>query len=136
MITRRRFVAIAGSSAAGLLVGCHSGAQVAAPAPQASTRPSRLDRIGVQLFTMPKLVEQGVDAAFAMLAGLGYQEVELFGPFPYSVPAVQEQWRALAPRLGFSGSGYFGLTAAQFRARLDVYGLTAPPMPVGSDAVG
>ncbi|HKC46403.1 MAG TPA: TIM barrel protein [Gemmatimonadales bacterium] len=135
MITRRTFVAIAGSSAAGLLVGCHSGAQAATPAPQASAGPSRLDRIGVQLFTMPKLVEQGVDAAFAMLAGLGYQEVELFGPFPYSVPAVQEQWRALAPRLGFSGSGYFGLTAAQFRARLDAHGLTAPSMHVDLDTL-
>ncbi|HKE90408.1 MAG TPA: sugar phosphate isomerase/epimerase [Gemmatimonadales bacterium] len=135
MITRRTFVAIAGSSAAGLMVGCHRGAQVATQAPQASAGPSKLGRIGVQLFTMPKLVEQGVDAAFAMLAGLGYQEVELFGPFPYSVPAVQEQWRALAPRLGFSGSGYFGLTAAQFRARLDAHGLTAPSMHVDLDTL-
>ena len=135
MVTRRRFLAIAGGSAAGLLAGCHSGAQAVTPAPKASTGSSKLDRIGVQLFTLPKLVEQGVDAAFAMLAGLGYQEVELFGPFPYSVPAVQEQWRALAPRLGFSGSGYFGLTAAQFRARLDAHGLTAPSMHVDLDTL-
>jgi sugar phosphate isomerase/epimerase len=51
------------------------------------------------------------------------------------VPAVQEQWRALAPRLGFSGSGYFGLTAAQFRARLDAHGLTAPSMHVDLDTL-
>jgi sugar phosphate isomerase/epimerase len=135
MVSRRRFLAIAGGSAAGFMVGCHAAAHSAAPAPTPSTKPSTLDRIGVQLFTLPKLVEQGVDAAFAMLAGLGYQEVELFGPFPYSVPAVQEQWRALAPRLGFSGSGYFGLTAAQFRARLDAHGLTAPSMHVDLDTL-
>lgn len=135
MVSRRRFLSIAGGSAAGLMVGCHTAAHSAAPAPRTSTNFSTLDRIGVQLFTLPKLVEEGVDAAFAMLAGLGYQEVELFGPFPYSVPAVQEQWRALAPRLGFSGSGYFGLTAAQFRARLDAHGLTAPSMHVDLDTL-
>src|ERR1043166_10173222 len=114
MVDRRTFLAIAGGSAAGLVVGCRAGSNRTA---RALATP-RLDRIGVQLFSLPKLVEQDVDAALAMLAGLGYQEVELFGPFSFSVPAVQEQWRALAPRLGFSGSGTFGLTAAQFRARL------------------
>lgn len=135
MVTRRTFLAIAGGSAAGLLVGCHTGAHSAAPAPAASAGPSKLDRIGVQLFTLPKLVEQDLDAALAMLAGLGYQEVELFGPFPFSVQAVQDQWRSFAPILGFSGSGFFGLTAAQFRARLDAHGLSAPSMHVDLDTL-
>ena len=135
MLDRRTFLAIAGGSAAGLLVGCHRGATSASQAPTASTSSSRLDRIGVQLFSLPKLLSQDLDAALAMLAGLGYQEVELFGPFPFSVQAVQDQWRSIAPTLGFSGSGCFGLTAAQFRARLDVHGLSAPSMHVDLDTL-
>ncbi len=135
MVNRRTFLVVAGSSAAGLMVGCHPGARTAVAAPTTSPGPSKLGRIGVQLFTLPKLLDQGVDAAFAMLAGLGYQEVELFGPFPYSVPAVQEQWRGIAPRIGLSGSGYFGLTVQQFRARLDAHNLTAPSMHVDLDTL-
>lgn len=130
MVDRRTFLAIAGGSAAGLLAGCRANR-----AAQTAAGTARLDRIGVQLFSLPKLVDQNVDAALAMLAGLGYREVELFGPYPFSVPAVQAQWRALTPRLGFSGSGYFGLTAAQFRARLDAHGLTAPSMHVDLDTL-
>jgi sugar phosphate isomerase/epimerase len=133
MTDRRTFLAIAGGSAAGLVIGCRSGGR---PAAQASaTGPSRLDRIGVQLFSLPKLLERDVDAALALLAGLGYQEVELFGPFPFSMPAVQEQWRSMAPMLGFSVSGYFGLSAGQFRERLDAHGLTAPSLHVDLDTL-
>ena len=135
MIDRRTFLAITGSSAAGLLVGCHTGVVAAAQTPAASPGVAPLGRIGVQLFTLPKLVEKDLDAALAMLAGLGYQEVELFGPFPFSVQAVQDQWRGMASILGFSGSGFFGLTAAQFRARLDAHGLTAPSMHVDLDTL-
>ena len=132
MVDRRTFLAIAGSSGAGFLVGCHTSSS---QTPTTATRRSQLDRIGVQLFTLPKLVEKDLDGALAMLAGLGYQEVELFGPFPFSVQAVQDQWRSFAPVLGFSGSGFFGLTAAQFRARLDAHGLTAPSMHVDLDTL-
>src|SRR5215472_11471897 len=99
MIDRRTFLAIAGGSAAGLLVGCHKGAVAAGRVPPPSGGASHLDRMGVQLFTLPKLVEKDLDAALVMLAGLGYQEVELFGPFPFSVQAVQDQWRSMAPVL-------------------------------------
>lgn len=126
MVSRRTFLTIAGSSAAGYLLGCHKGAKVAS---------AGLDKIGVQLFTLPKLVEKDLDAALVLLAGLGYQEVELFGPFPFSLQAVQDQWRSLAPVLGFSGSGFFGLTAAQFRARLDAHGFVAPSMHVDLDTL-
>jgi len=135
MVDRRTFLGIAGSSAAGLILGCRGSAVPVAQAPTSATGPARLDRIGVQAFSFPKLLEQDVDAALAMIAGLGYQEVELFGPYPYSLQAVQDQWRAMAPMLGFSGSGYFGLEPAQFRARLAAHGLTSPSMHVDLDTL-
>jgi sugar phosphate isomerase/epimerase len=122
MVSRRTFLATAGAAAAGL-------------AARHRAAPDRLGRVGVQLFSLPKLLEQDLDGALAMVAGLGYQEVELYGPYPFSVPAEQAQWRALAPQLGFSGSGYFGRSAAAFRARLDAHGLAAPSMHVDLDTL-
>ena len=90
MVSRRTFLATAGAAAAGLAMR--------------RAAPDRLGPIGVQLFSLPKLLEQDLDGALAMLSGLGYREVELYGPYPFSVPAEQAQWQALGPQLGFSGS--------------------------------
>jgi len=51
-----------------------------------ATRPSGLQRIGIQLFSLPKLLEADVRSALELLARIGYQEVELFGPYPFSEP--------------------------------------------------
>jgi sugar phosphate isomerase/epimerase len=87
-----------------------------------------LDRIGAGLFTIPKLLDQDFAGAMKLLAGIGYKEVELFGPYPFSVPAAQECWKAISATLGLRQSGYFGLTAQQVREILTRNGLTAPSM--------
>src|SRR5207245_11255730 len=56
-------------------------------------------------------------------------------PFPFGVQAVQDHWKSMATTLGFSGSGYFGLTAAQFRARLDAHRLTSPSTHIDLDTL-
>ena len=123
MLSRRAFLAAsatAGAAAAGLLdVG---GAD-------------RLGRLGVGLFTLPKSLERDFDGTLATLARLGYQEVELFGPYPFSTPAAQAGWKAAGATLGFSGSGFFGRTARQVRESLDRHGLTSPSMHVDLDTL-
>jgi len=94
-----------------------------------------LDRIGVQLFSLPKMLERDYAGAFAMLATLGYKEVEFFGPYSFSPEAVQQKWIAGAGDLGFSGSGWFGHTAKETRALLDRHGLSAPSMHVDLDTL-
>jgi sugar phosphate isomerase/epimerase len=126
MVSRRDFL-MAAAGAAGVAA---TGA-AAAGAPSAD----RLDRIGVQLFSLPKLLEQDFPGTIRMLAGLGYREVELFGPYPFSVPAAQDAWKALTPMLGFSGSGYFGRTPREVRRILDDNGLAAPSMHVDLDTL-
>jgi sugar phosphate isomerase/epimerase len=116
MVTRREFlIAAAGAAATGAV---------------RADRADRLERIGVQLFSVPKLLEQDFPGTLKMLAGLGYREVELFGPYPFSVPAAHASWRAVTPSLGFTGSGYFGRTAQEVRRILDDNGLTSPSMHV------
>ena len=49
-----------------------------------------------------------MSGALAMLSKIGYKEVELYGPYPFSSPSAIEHWNAVTPSLGFKGSGYFG----------------------------
>lgn len=94
---------------------------------QARARPA-IGRLGAQLFSIPKLLEADFDGAIGSLAALGYRDVELYGPYPFTAPDVQAQWKALEPQLGFSGSGFFGLTAAQVRGVLRKHRMAAPSM--------
>lgn len=83
-------------------------------------------KIGIQLFSLPKLLEKDFVAAIKMLANMGYKEVELFGPYPFSAPAAQASWKAVAPMLGFSGSGYFGKTMQEVKSILKDHGISTP----------
>jgi sugar phosphate isomerase/epimerase len=114
-MNRREFVR---TSAAASVVGLPALRQALGTAPVATP--------GVQLFSLPRVMEKDFGAGIAMLAGMGYREVEMFGPFSFSAPEAIARWNAITPQLGFSGSGFFGLTAAQVRAALDEHRMVAP----------
>lgn len=97
--------------------------------------PRPLKKIGIQLFSLPKLLEQDFRAAIAMLAGMGYQELELYGPYSFSAEVAQKSWQAVTPALGFSGSGYFGHTVGEVKAILKEYGLGVPAMHTDLDTL-
>ncbi|TVP97614.1 MAG: sugar phosphate isomerase/epimerase [Balneolaceae bacterium] len=67
-----------------------------------------LKSIGIQLFSLPKMLEHDFRKAIEMLAGMGYREIELYGPYPFSAESAKAGWEAVTPQLGFSGSGFFG----------------------------
>lgn len=85
-----------------------------------------LPKVGIQLFSLPKKLEQDFRQALAMLAQMGYKELELYGPYPFSVPEVIQSWKALEPMLGFNGSGFFGLEPKAVKAIFKEYGLKTP----------
>src|SRR5256885_4420329 len=66
----------------------------------------KLDRIGLQLYTVRHEMEKDVDATIAKVAAAGYQEVEF--------------------------AGYFGKSPADVKALLDHHGLTAPSAHIPS----
>jgi sugar phosphate isomerase/epimerase len=105
----------------------HSAAVLAAGAMTPATA-NATKRIGLQLFSMPKMLEKDFREGIAFIAGLGYSEVELYGPYPFSAAEAIAKWRSVTPQLGFSGSGFFGLTAAQVRSILSEHRLAAPSM--------
>ncbi len=140
MPSRREFLVSAGGAAAAFAVGCRSGSSAAdagaAPhAAPAATRADRLGAVGVGLFTLPKSLERDFDGTLGMLSGLGYREVEFFGPYPFSTDTAKAGWAETAKTLGFAGSGFFGRTARQVRDSLDRYGLTSPSMHVDFDTL-
>ena len=82
-----------------------------------------LQQIGIQLFSLPRKLEEDFDEGMSMLSHMGYKELELYGPFPFSVEKAKKSWEAVTPQLGFQGSGFFGLEAKAIKAKLDSYGL-------------
>lgn len=124
MLNRRDFLKVSGAStAAGLFTAC--GSRTAVPADAQG-----LERVGLGLFSIPTLLEQDFAGTMEMLAGIGYKEIETFGPYPFSAPEAQERWNTITPALGFQGSGYFGLTAQQVKEVLDRNGLSSPSMHI------
>lgn len=95
MIDRREFIGTLGALAAGAVL----------PACRA---PRRLDRIGLQLYTVRDRMKADVEGTLAAVAAVGYKEVEF--------------------------AGYFDKSSAEIRAMLDSHGLTAPAAHVGSIA--
>ena len=73
---------------------------------------------GVQLFSLPNLLENDFEGGIALLAQMGYKEIELFGPYAFSAPSYISFWKSITPMLGFSGSGFFGKTSKEVKAIL------------------
>ena len=122
MITRRDFI----RSAAAIPIGI----ALKTPSARPVRTQSRIERVGLGLFTIPKLLEEDFSGAMARLATIGYKEVELFGPYPYSVPEAVASWKPIAKSIGLSQSGYYGHTPRQVRDILDANGLTSPSMHI------
>jgi sugar phosphate isomerase/epimerase len=96
MLSRRAF--LAGLGAVAGVTAC--GSRAAALANVATTSQRRkLERIGIQLYTVRGEMQRDMAATFRRLAAIGYREVEF--------------------------AGYFGRPSAQIRADLQTAGLTA-----------
>jgi len=108
MLSRRKFLSNSALSATGLLL-----------ARDLFNTPALIDKIGIQFFSVPRLLDTDFAGTVKMLAGMGYKKVELYGPYPFSTDAAKKSWDAITPSLGFKGSGYFGHTATEVKKILD-----------------
>lgn len=87
-----------------------------------------VDKIGIQFFSLPKMLEKDLKGTLAMLAKMGYREVELYGPYEFSAESAKSGWAAVTPSLGFSASGFYGHSASDMKSLLSANGLSAPSM--------
>ena len=128
MINRREFIRTSTLAAAGMLAtrcaGTGTGNKVAG-----------LDRVGLQVWSIAKFLAEDFEGSLKLLSDIGYKELELFGPYPFSTQSDKDSWKGVSQMLGFSQSGYFGQTPKQFKQTLDRYGLSSPAMHVGLDTL-
>lgn len=94
-----------------------------------------LKKVGIQFFSLPGLLEKDFAGALAMLSGMGYKEVELYGPYPFSTEAARKRWAAVTPQLGFSGSGFFGYSIAEVNNLMNENGLSVPSLHTDLDTL-
>ena len=96
---RRGFLSTLGAAAALLAIDGRRTVGALSDAPESSGR-AKLDRFGIQLYTVRKQAATDLAGTLAAIAKAGYKEVEL--------------------------AGYYNHPAADFRALLDANGLKAP----------
>ncbi len=124
MINRRKFLQTAALSATGALISNQLFAQT-----------KWIPKVGIQFFSVPKALDTDFAGTVKMLAGIGYKEAELYGPYSFSTQAAKDHWNAVTPSLGFKGSGFFGHTANEIKAILEQNGMTAPSMHTDLDTL-
>lgn len=98
------------------------------PAALFSINEKTMQEIGIQLFSLPKLLEKDFPAALSMLNQMGYRKLEFYGPFTFSNAATKVNWKALEEVLGFSGSGFFGHTPKEMLIMLQDQNIKAPAL--------
>jgi sugar phosphate isomerase/epimerase len=76
-------------------------------------------------------VEQDFAGTMELLANIGYKEIEFFGPYSFSAAEEQQSWKAVTSSLGFTGSGFFGLSVTEIKNILDKNKLAAPFLHTG-----
>lgn len=128
MFNRRNFIKTSTAAAAGTLFTSSSLMTL-------KSNYSNINNIGLQLWSIAKNIEQDFAGSMEMISSIGYKELELFGPYPFSSEKDKAAWNSITKMVGFSQSGYFNHTAKQFKEILDRHGLSTPAMHVGLDTL-
>ncbi|MCP9753809.1 twin-arginine translocation signal domain-containing protein [Lacihabitans sp. CCS-44] len=125
MTTRRNFLKKTGLATAAL----------ATPFQNLFAEMKLQNKMGIQLFSLPKMLSEDFEKGIKMLSAMGYKELELYGPFSFSTEAAKKRWAAVTPQLGFSGSGYFGKDIKDVKKLLSDNGLSTPAMHTDMDTL-
>lgn len=128
MFNRRKFIKASAAAVAGTVITSSS-------LMAAIYNYSKIKNIGLQLWSIAKFLEQDFTGSLQMLSQIGYKELELFGPYPFSTQKDKDSWKATSSVLGFSQSGYFNHTAKEFKEILDSKELRTTAMHVGLDTL-
>jgi sugar phosphate isomerase/epimerase len=116
MTSRRKFLLSSLAAVGGLALARPSLAEVF----------KSTSKVGIQLFTIPKLVSTDFKGTLTRLAKIGYKEVEFFGPYEFSAPETIENWKRFAGFLGVTQNAFYGYKPAEVKTLLADLGLSAP----------
>ena len=96
---------------------------------------NKLDHLGLSLFSVPMMLEKDLTGGLELLWEMGFRELELYGPYPFSSESNKEFWRQTTPMLGFEGSGYFGKPEDEFAALMKDIGFRVPSLHTDLDTL-
>ena len=102
-----------------------------APYPSLSNSQS----IGINLFSLPKVLESDFGKGLEMLSKMGYKEIEMYGPYSFSDERAKTRWKTLEPLVGFTGSGFFGHTSQEVHSMMEANGLKVPSLHTDLDTL-
>ena len=80
MLNRRKF--IQNSSMASFV--CMTGLN------KVRTSANLIDKVGVQMFSIPKLLSTDFEGALRLLQEIGFKEVEMYGPYSFSTELAKK----------------------------------------------
>jgi len=124
-INRRHFIKNTSLASMALLTSAHS----------IFVNKPLMNHIGIQLFSVPKLLTNNFEGALKMLSSIGYKEIEMYGPYPFSTEKAKKYWSSVTPQLGFDGSGYFGHSQAEIINIMKLHGFTVSSMHTDLDTL-
>jgi sugar phosphate isomerase/epimerase len=114
MITRRKFLHASAVSLSGLMLSN----------PLEAFKKKRT--LGVQLFTMPKMVSSDLRGTLQLISKTGYKEIEFFGPYEFSAKETIDAWKPTANFLGMQQNAFYGYPVTEVKNMLDDLDLNAP----------
>lgn len=89
---------------------------------------NKLNKIGLGLFSIPKILENDLEGTVKKMAEIGIREFETYGPYTFSDDRNKAFWAAVSKDLGFSASGFYGHTPEKFKSVLSHYDISVPSM--------
>ena len=84
--------------------------------------------VGIQLFTIPKLLDEDFKGTLELLKKVGYKELEFFGPYPFSSEETKQGWVPIKNMLGLKNDAFFGYSVDDTVNMLADYELEVPSM--------
>ena len=94
-----------------------------------------IGNIGLGLFSIPKKLDANFEEAIAMVKSMGFNEIEMYGPYDFSTDKAKRRWDEITPQLGFKGSGFFGKTATDVLAITKAHGISIPSLHTDLDTL-
>lgn len=88
----------------------------------------KLNKIGLGLFSIPKIMEKDLEGTVKKMAEIGIREFETYGPYTFTDQRTKDSWAAVSEFLGFSASGFYGHTPEDFKSILNNYDIRVPSM--------
>lgn len=81
--------------------------------------------LGVQLFSIPHLVDKDLKGTLKLISEIGYKEIEFFGPYSFSAETTINRWEGLKKQLGLNRNAFYGYSVPETAKLLKEYGLKA-----------